>query len=113
MRGADDRFALGIERHGVDGLPVARMATPASWIGRSCLEIQRVSFGEDSFIFPRMALRWAHIADSAMPVHVVIPVHERGHPVTSIVEIGKAGVGELRTVLHGAEQRFDKSIRVH
>ena len=59
-----------------------------------------------------MALRRGDVADAAVTVLVVVPVHEIGRPLPRRGEIGKARGGEVRAVLGGAEQRLGIGIIV-
>lgn len=55
--------------------------------------------GEDHGIFPRVTLGGADVANSAVPVIVVIPMHEARSPGTSLVEVSESLARELRPVL--------------
>ena len=63
--------------------------------------------GEDLDVFARMTLRRTDVADAAVAMIHVVPVHEPSGPLSGIVQRGKAFTGELRPVLRGSEQRFD------
>lgn len=47
-----------------------------------------------------------HEFDPAVPVPMVVPVDERGDPLTGLLFGGKRLTGVIRPVLHGPEQRF-------
>ena len=53
-----------------------------------------------------MALRRADVADAAVTVVEVVPMHEVARPVACSIELGEARGGELRAVLGRAEQRL-------
>ena len=47
-----------------------------------------------------------HEFDAAVAVLVVVPIDERGHPLTSLLFGGKWLAGVIRPILHRPEQRF-------
>ncbi len=53
-----------------------------------------------------MALGRGHEANGAMPVFVVVPLHQVVHPLLGDGQIGKRLQRVLRTVFQGFEQRF-------
>ena len=61
----------------------------------ACLQIQRVPRGEQRVVAPVVALRRADVADAAVLVLVVVPMHEARGPGPRIVQIGKAVLREL------------------
>ena len=69
------------------------------------LPVQGVAGSEDGPVFAGMALGRGDVADAAVAVFVVVPVHERGRPLPRLGQVGKARGGELGAVLGGAEQR--------
>src|SRR5436309_3057003 len=103
----DDGIAFGVQGHCTDRSPVARGARPALRIACTSLEIYLVAGGEDRGVFTRMTLCGADVADAAVPVIMVIPMHEARSPGASLLEVGEALVRELRPVLRRAEQAFD------
>jgi hypothetical protein len=52
--------------------------------------VQRVAGFVDGPILTGMALRRADVADAAVPVLMVVPMHEASRPTASLVEIGEA-----------------------
>lgn len=58
---------------------------------------------------PGMTLRWAAVADAALPVIEVVPRHETQQPKRR-VEVHQAFDRELWAILDGAEQAPEKSL---
>lgn len=50
--------------------------------------------GEDGAVVADMALGRGDVADAAVAVLVVVPVHEGGGPLPCLGEVGEAGAGE-------------------
>jgi len=67
------------------------------------LLVQIATRRKDRHVLTRVSLRRAHVADAAVPVLDVVPMHEVGRPSTCRIEIGEAARGELRPVLRRAE----------
>lgn len=86
------------------------MAWRASRIDRTCLRVQYVTRSQDRVILTRMTLRGRDVSDPALPMLVVVPAHERDHPFAGRLQIRKAVVRELGSILGGAEQAFGKGI---
>lgn len=63
-------------------------------------------------ILSGMPLMGRDVVDAPMLVLMVVPGHEGQHPVARCFQAGKAGLGEVRNVLAGSEQRLDKGIVV-
>src|SRR6202034_1251199 len=61
-------------------------------------------------ILADMTLCWGDVADTTVPVFVVVPLHKPNRPLPRGVEVGKAFGRELRPILHGAKQRLGKGI---
>ena len=53
-----------------------------------------------------MTLRRRHVADAAMTMLEVVPVHETGSPGAGSIQVLEACGRKLRPVLRGAEQRL-------
>ena len=51
-----DAVAFGVERHGTDVRPVARVARPSRRVERASLEVQRVTGRQDGAIVAGMSL---------------------------------------------------------
>ena len=64
--GLDDAVAFGVERHGADVRPVARVARPSRRVECASLEVQRVTGHQDGAIVAGMSLRRADVADAAV-----------------------------------------------
>lgn len=65
----DDGIALGIERDGADGRPVARVMIAS-------LAVQRMTLLRDRVVGAGMPLRGADITATAMPMVMVVPAYE-------------------------------------
>lgn len=65
---------------------------------------------QNRMIVPGMTLCRTDVADAAVPVLVVVPVHELSGRGANLVEVGKALGGELRPVCGSPEQRPDKGV---
>src|SRR3712207_7932894 len=102
---SSDLVALGVEGDGADRGPVAGRPAPAARIGFAGLLVQRMAGGEDGTVPAGMALRRGDVADAAVPVLVVVPVHERGRPLPRLGQVGKARGGEVGGGIGGAGQR--------
>jgi len=57
-------------------------------------------------ILAGMALGWGDVADAAVPVLVIVPVHEAHRPMSRRLQVGKPLGRELGPVFHGAELTF-------
>lgn len=87
----NDAVALGIQCYRADRRPVPCGARPAPRISFAGLEIYLVTGGKDRCIFTRMTLRGTDVADAAVPVIMVVPMHEVRSPGASLIETGEAG----------------------
>lgn len=67
---------------------------------------------QDFPVLARMAFCGADVADSTVPMIVVVPDDEVTGPLSRILEISKPGTRELWSILRRAEQRFDKGVVV-
>src|SRR6476620_6865758 len=65
--------------------PVAGRPTPALRVALPCVLIDRVAGGEHGAILPAMTLRRGNVADAAVAVPVIVPLHapHRGCPLTN------------------------------
>ena len=88
------------------------MARPACRIAFARRLVQCVTRREDDVIVAGMALRRTHVADAAVTMLEVVPVHERGSPDTGCAQIIETRGRELRPVLRGAEQRLGVGVVV-
>jgi len=98
----DDGVALGIERDDADVRPVARVAGPARGMAFTGILVERVASGQDGDIVTVMALGGADVADAAVVMFDVVPMHESGRPEARAVEGFEAFDRELRPVFGGA-----------
>lgn len=106
----DHRISLRVERDGAYGLPVARMETPARRMSLAGAFVDLLSGSQDLMIMSFVLCRWAHVADAAVQVSVVVPVHELHRRVARGLQVGKAPHRKLGPVLGGAEQRLDEGV---
>src|SRR3954468_19771982 len=72
----DHGIPLGVECHGCDRCPVPGLTAPAPRIARASLLIECMAVGEQRPVLSGMALSRCDIADAAVMVLVVVPVHE-------------------------------------
>lgn len=75
------------------------------------LLIQRMACLEDGRVLAGMPLRGADVTDAAMAMVMVVPLHEGARPLARRLQVGKALVRELGTVLGRAEQRAAEASR--
>jgi hypothetical protein len=67
---------------------------------------------QQSPILAGMALRRGDVADAAVPMLMVVPVHEARSPLLGSVQISEPFERELRPILRDAEQRLGEGIVV-
>ena len=108
----DRRVTLGIERHRGDRRPVPGAPAPACRRLSACRLIKFVARGEDCVVRPGVTFGGCDVADRAVPVLVVVPMHEARGPAACRLEIGEALGRELRAVLGGAEQGLGEGVVV-
>src|ERR1700733_4344378 len=106
----DQCITLGIEGDGGDRCPVAGLPAPPSWVVFPRSLIDRMPRLEQRAILPSMALCRGNIADAAVAVLMVVPLHKTRRPLPRGVEVGKPFGRKLRPILHGAKQRFGKGV---
>jgi hypothetical protein len=109
-RCADDDVAFWIESDGGDRCPVAGLATPAPRVSFLRVLVDRVAGGEHGSILAGMTLCWRDIADSAVSMLVVIPLHETQSPLPCGLQIDEALQRELGTILCRPEQRLGEGV---
>lgn len=102
----DLKLPLGVERHGTDGRPVARLTAPTGGVGLPGRLIDGMALGQHLGILPSMPLCRCHQADPAVAMLVVVPLHEAGHPLAGVVDASEPINGVARAVLAGAKQRL-------
>src|SRR5206468_12959337 len=103
---------LRIEGDDGDRRPVAGWSAPASWVARPRLLIERVARRKHEPVLAGMALGRTDVADAAVSMLVVVPVHELPRPVSRGLEVGKPLGRELGPIFGGAEQRLGERIIV-
>jgi hypothetical protein len=74
------------------------------------LDVHLVPGGEDVAVLTGVTLRGADVSDTAVPVIVVVPAHERARPKAGLLQIRKSLRGELGAILGGAEQDSTKAL---
>src|SRR3954468_10003774 len=74
--GLDHRIPLWVECHGGHGRPIAGLAAPAPWVARASLLIERVAASKQRPVLSGMTLCRRDVADAAVPMLMVVPVHE-------------------------------------
>jgi hypothetical protein len=85
----DDAVTFGVERHGADGRPVAALAGPARRILLTSAGTKRMPARQDRVIVAGMALSRAHVANAAVAMLMVVPMHEAGRPGARLVQVGE------------------------
>ena len=68
--------------------------------------MDRVSVFKNLSVLPVMTLRWRYELDAAVAMLVVIPVHERVHPLPGNPDVSKWLCWVNRAVFQGPEERF-------
>src|ERR1700712_5876960 len=106
----DEDVALGIERHGPDGRPIAGLPAPAPWIALPGCLVERVALSERGPILPGMALRGGDVADAAVSVLMIVPMGKAHGPFPGGLQIGKSRGGEVGPILARSEERLSESI---
>ena len=102
--------ALRIERDDTDRRPVASIPTPASRITLPRSLIDHVAGFEQTAILAGMTLCRGDIADAAVPVLMVVPLHESHGPLSGSGQIGEPLERELGTIFRGPEQRLGEGV---
>ena len=92
--------------HGMDSVPVPGVLASAPRVLATGVFIKRFALIQQCPVQSCMALRRRHKANGAMPMLVVVPLHEIGDPLTSAAQVGKRFQRELRPIFQGFEQRF-------
>src|SRR5271166_4220646 len=87
-RRLDDSVAFRVEGHHGDRRPVAGLSTPAPRVALPRPLIDRMAGGEQGAILASMTLPRGNVADAAVPVLVVVPVHEARGPLPGGAEVG-------------------------
>ncbi len=107
----DYLIALRVERDGADGLPVARLPTPARRMSLPGAFVDLVSGRQDLVVMPFMARGRADVADTAVQMSMVVPVHELRRPVACGLQVSKATRREFG-VLSRNRRKFRQPINV-
>lgn len=79
---------------------------------RSGFDVKRMALREDAVILPGMPLRGRDVANTAVPVLVVVPVDQARRLAPGVIEAVETLRGKSGAVLGGAEQRFDEGVVV-
>jgi len=102
--------ALRIERDDTDRRPVTRGPTPASRVAFPRTLIDRVAGFEQTAIPSGMTLCRGNIADAAVSVLVVVPLHELHRPLAGSHQIGEPLERELGTIFRSASAKALSSL---
>ena len=97
---------VGVEPDGLDGIPVADPARPATGMAPTSFLVERRALREDGRILALVALGRGNEADGAVAMLMVVPLHEVQDPEAGLVQTVEAVYRIVRPVLAGAEQRF-------
>ena len=87
-----------------DSAPIPGLSRPTIWVGITCRGINLSPRIKQRFIDLHVALRRRYKANRAVPMLVVVPVHQLCHPATRLQQAAKRFDGHLRTVLQRPEQ---------
>lgn len=102
----------GLRVTGPHGTPVTRMTCPASRVALFRLGVKGMAGGQNGMFLASMALLRRHVADAAVLVLQVVPVHELRTPHTRSFQRLEALREELRALLGCAKQRFRQCVCV-
>src|SRR5271165_3934813 len=80
----------GIKGDDANRCPVPRRTTPALRVASPCVLVDGVAGGEHAAILSGLTLRRGDVADAAVPVFVVVPLHEARRPLPRGFQIGEA-----------------------
>ena len=94
-RRLDHRIARGVERDDADRIPVSGVSCPAARVFFPCALVERMTSLQDGVILACVSLRRADVADGAVAVIVVVPLHERACPLPRLIEAREALRREL------------------
>lgn len=85
----DDAVAFGVKGDGADRRPVARIAGPTRRIEFASLGVERMSGRQNAVVVAGMALVRADcVADTAVTMIDVVPMHETSCPSASVARLG-------------------------
>ena len=94
----DHAIALGVERDGAHGRPVAGVSRPACGVALACGGIQAMPGRQDVGVGAKVALPRADVPQTAMAMRVVVPIDEGLGPTTGRLEAFEPARRELRRV---------------
>ncbi len=98
---------LGIEGDYGDRIQVSGAPLPAPRGSCPGVLVERMASLQNGAVLTGMSLCRADVADVAVAVSVVVPLHKRARPRARLIEIREALSSELWPVLYGAEQRLE------
>ena len=87
---ADDSVALRIEGDDANRCPVAGRPTPALRVALPGVLVDHVASSEHAAILPGMTLRRGDVADAAMTMLIVVPLHKPNRPLSRDVKVSEA-----------------------
>ena len=102
--------ALRIEHDDTNRRPVTSVPTPASRVALPRSLIDGVAGFEQTVIATGMTLCRGDIADAAVPVLEIVPLHELHRPLPGSCQIGEPLERELGTIFRGSEQRLGEGV---
>src|SRR4051795_12295968 len=102
--------SLWVEGDDCDRRPVAGRSAPAPGIALPRPLIQGMGRREHGSILAGMALGWGDVANAAVTMLVVVPVHELHRPVSRRLQVGKPLAREFGPVFGGAKQRLANAL---
>ena len=108
-------WGVGVERNGIDVGPRARHCGTALRMLLMLLARHRIDLGtllEQGAVQAQMTLGWAHKADGAVTVLVVVPVRQLCDPTPRGQQAFKPANRHLRKVFQTSEGRFEIEVVV-
>ena len=93
-------------------MPAAGLSAPARWIRPAGVLIDLGTLLANGDGRSAVSLNWCHELDAAVAVPVVVPVDERGDPLTGLLFGCKGLAGVIRPILHCPEQGFGVGVVV-
>ena len=95
-----------VDSHDYRLIPPADVSAPACSMGLTGFLVDIRALLADRRGGTAVALIGRDELDAAVPVPVVVPVHNRGHPLARLVLAGERSARVIRSVFRCSEQRF-------
>src|ERR1700719_2175080 len=67
---------------------------------------------QETTVLPGMPLRWGNVADTAVAMFVIVPLHQTPAPRSGSVQISKSLEWKFWPILGGTKQRFGEGVVV-